>query len=39
VKTLLGFLESQGNGRAISRQDRDRMERRWLWAKLRHGTS
>jgi predicted TIM-barrel fold metal-dependent hydrolase len=39
VKTMLGFLESQGNGAAISRQDRDRMERRWLWSKLRHGTS
>jgi hypothetical protein len=39
VKTVLRFLESQGNGTAISRQDRDRMERRWLWTKLRHGTS
>lgn len=39
VKSLLGFLETQGNGKAISRKDRDRMERRWLWAKLRHGTS
>lgn len=39
VKTLLGHLESQGNGQVISRADRDRLARRWLWAKLRHGTS
>jgi peptidoglycan/xylan/chitin deacetylase (PgdA/CDA1 family) len=39
VKTLLGFLETQGRGQTISRAARDRMARRWLWAKLRHGTS
>jgi hypothetical protein len=39
VKTLLGFLESHGSGKTISRQDRNRMERQWLWSKLRHGTS
>ena len=39
VKTLLGFLETQTNGKPISREYRNQMERRWLWAKLRHGTS
>jgi len=39
VKTLLGHLEGSGNGQPISRGERDRMARRWLWAKMRHGTS
>jgi peptidoglycan/xylan/chitin deacetylase (PgdA/CDA1 family) len=39
VKTLLGFLEMQGRGRTISRAERNRMAWRWLWAKLRYGTS
>jgi hypothetical protein len=37
--TLLAFLETQGNGRTIPAADRAAMERRWLAAKLRHGTS
>lgn len=39
VKTLLGFLESHGKGQSIPRSERAQMERRWLWTKLRHGTS
>jgi len=39
VKKLLMHLETQGNGAVISRSDRDAMARRWLVAKLRHGTS
>ncbi|MDB4916795.1 MAG: uncharacterized protein JWM95_4439 [Gemmatimonadetes bacterium] len=39
VKTLLGFLEAHGNGKTISAADRDSMARRWLWTKLRYGTS
>jgi hypothetical protein len=39
VKTVLRYLESQGRGQIITRSARDRMSRRWLWTKLRHGTS
>lgn len=39
VKTVLRHLESQGRGQVITRRSRDRMSRRWLWTKLRHGTS
>lgn len=39
VKTLLGFLERQGNGGPIAPGERARLERRWLKAKLLHGTS
>lgn len=39
AKTLLAHLEANGRGATISRADRERMARRWLWAKLRHGTS
>lgn len=39
VRTLLEFLKTQGNGRTISREERNRMEREWLWTKFRHGTS
>jgi hypothetical protein len=39
VSVLLRYLETQGNGQPIARKLRGQMERRWLWAKLRHGTS
>ncbi|MEO8000008.1 MAG: hypothetical protein ABI852_21325 [Gemmatimonadaceae bacterium] len=39
VGELLRFLEKQGAGQPIAKDVRNEMERRWLWAKLRHGTS
>ena len=39
VKTVLRHLESLGRGQTITRSARDRIARRWLWTKLRHGTS
>ena len=39
VGELLRYLETHGAGKQIARDVRSAMERRWLWAKLRHGTS
>lgn len=39
VSTLLDYMEAQRGPVVLSSSDRSRLERRWLWNKIRFGTS